>query len=48
MRCSDYEELLSAYVSDELSRTQKEFIEEHLAGCADCRETLAGYNRVRR
>jgi hypothetical protein len=47
MRCSDYEELLSAYAGDELSRAQREFIEEHLAVCADCRETLAGFQNVR-
>jgi anti-sigma factor RsiW len=48
MRCSDYEELLSAYANDELSRTQREFVEEHLAGCAACRQTLAGYAGARR
>jgi hypothetical protein len=47
MRCFDYEELLSAYAGDELSRAQREFIEEHLAVCADCRETLAGFQNVR-
>jgi outer membrane lipoprotein-sorting protein len=48
MRCSDYEELLSAYAGDELSRAQSEFIEEHLAVCADCRDALAGFKNVRR
>jgi predicted anti-sigma-YlaC factor YlaD len=43
MNCKDLEELLSAYADDELSRTQKEFVEEHLSSCADCRETLAEY-----
>jgi anti-sigma factor RsiW len=47
MKCSDYEELLVAYAGDELSRAQREFIEEHLAVCADCRDTLAGYKNVR-
>jgi len=43
MNCRDLEELLSAYADGELSRTQREFIEEHLSGCADCRETLAEF-----
>jgi outer membrane lipoprotein-sorting protein len=47
MKCSDYEELLSAYANDELPRTQREFIEEHLAYCDTCRQTLAGYRNVR-
>ena len=47
MRCFDYEELLSAYAGDELSRAQREFIEEHLAVCADCRDALAGFKSVR-
>ena len=43
MNCRDLEELLSAYADGELPRTQREFIEEHLAVCVDCRETLAEY-----
>jgi hypothetical protein len=43
MNCRDLEELLSAYADGELSRTQREFIEEHLSGCADCRATLARF-----
>lgn len=46
MQCRDLKELLSAYADGELSRTQKEFVEEHLAGCADCRATLEGYRAV--
>jgi len=48
MNCRDLEELLSAYADGELSRTQWEFIEEHLAGCADCRATLAEFKTVGR
>jgi hypothetical protein len=48
MNCQDFEELLSAYADGELSRTQREFIEEHLAGCADCRATLAKFEAVGR
>lgn len=47
MKCSDIEELLSAYANGELSRTQREFVEEHLSGCADCRAALADYTAVR-
>jgi len=43
MNCRDLEELLSAYADGELSRTQREFIEGHLADCADCRATLADF-----
>ncbi len=48
MRCAELEELLSAYANSELSRTQKEFVEEHIANCADCREELESYTNVRR
>ena len=47
MECSDYEELLSNYANNELSNTQREFIEEHLSDCAGCRKTLTGYTSVR-
>jgi hypothetical protein len=48
MNCRDLEELLSAYADGELSRTQREFIEEHLSGCADCRATLASFEAAGR
>lgn len=48
MNCRDLEELLSAYADGELSRTQREFIEEHLSGCADCREALAEFEAAGR
>jgi len=47
MRCSDINELLSAYADGELPLTQREFVEEHLSGCADCRATLSDYRRVK-
>ena len=46
MKCKDLKELLSVYADGELSRTQKEFVEEHLAGCVDCRATLDSYRMV--
>jgi len=48
MNCKDFEELLSAYADGELPRTQREFIEEHLSSCADCRETLAQFEAAGR
>jgi hypothetical protein len=46
MNCEDLKELLSAYADGELSRTQQEFVEEHLAGCPVCRDTLKKYIKV--
>ena len=46
MRCFDYEELLSAYAAMSFP-VHGEFIEEHLAVCADCRDALAGFKSVR-
>ncbi len=48
MKCRDLKELLSAYADGELSRTQREFVEEHLAGCAECRASLERYREVNR
>lgn len=48
MKCSDYEELLSNYANNEISRTQREFIEEHISDCASCSKTLEGYASVRK
>jgi hypothetical protein len=48
MRCFDIEELLSAYANDELSRTQREFVETHIADCPDCRMKLEDFIDVRR
>ena len=41
MTHTEMEELLSAHTNGELSRAQTEFVEEHLASCADCRASLA-------
>jgi hypothetical protein len=48
MKCRDFEELLSAYADGELPRTQREFIEKHLAGCADCRRALSDFEAAGR
>ena len=47
MKHSDMEALISAYANGELHRTQREFAEEHLASCADCRSDLADNTWVR-
>ena len=46
MNCKDFKELLSAYADGELSLTQKDFIEEHLAACPDCVATVNSYKGV--
>ena len=48
MNCRDLEELLSAYADGELRGTQRDFIEEHLAGCAGCQASLAGHKQTGR
>jgi hypothetical protein len=46
MNCKDLEVLLSAYADGELTGVQRDFIEEHLAGCAECRARLADYRKT--
>jgi hypothetical protein len=47
MNCKDLGELLSAYADGELAGTQRDFLDEHLASCADCRVVLADYTQIR-
>ena len=47
MKCRDMQELLSAYADAELSSAQRDFVEEHLAGCGDCRNALDDFLRTR-
>lgn len=47
MDCKDLQELLLAYADDELSGTQRDFIEEHLKDCVKCRITLSEYRKAR-
>ncbi len=47
MDCKDLHELLLAYAEDELSGTQRDFIEEHLNDCVKCRITLTEYKKAR-
>ena len=46
MKCRDLKELMSAYVDGELSRTQRELVEDHLHSCSNCRATMEGYRTV--
>ena len=46
MNCKDFKELLSAYADGELSLTQRDFIEEHLAVCPDCMATVNSYKET--
>jgi predicted anti-sigma-YlaC factor YlaD len=48
MKCSELYELISAYADGELNRTQRQFVEEHLDECPDCRALLAEHIRTRR
>ena len=47
MRCKEVEEMLSAFANDELSPSDRKIVEQHLESCANCREKLAGYTKVR-
>ena len=47
MNHTDINELLSAYSNGELAATQREFVEEHLGTCDECRADLDSYNQVR-
>jgi len=48
MKHVDISEMLSAYANDEVSRTQREFIDEHLTNCLECRDELADYRTVKK
>ncbi len=46
MSCDEFEPMLSAYVDGELAADDRRRIEEHLAGCEACRQSLAELNAV--
>lgn len=48
MNCRDFKPLLSAYADGELSQTQRDFVGEHLARCAQCQATLDDFRLVNR
>ncbi len=45
MRCSDVQQKLDLFATQELAPSVRERIEEHLESCADCREALAKLRR---
>ena len=47
MKCKRVRALLSAFDSDEVSATERNMIERHLSGCADCWAALAAYRALR-
>ena len=47
MSCDKIRELLAGYQDDELDPAQYEMVQNHLAGCADCREDLARLDKVK-
>ncbi len=47
MKHSDINELLSAYVNNEASMSQREYVEEHLLTCSDCRDELDAFRGMR-
>ena len=47
MNHAEINELLSAYSNGELTATQRDFVDEHLGACEECRIDLESYNRVR-
>ena len=47
MNCKDLKILLSAYANDELSTSELETVNAHLAGCSDCKTTLSAFQAVR-
>lgn len=46
MKCSQVQELLSAYCDGELAEDQRSDVSDHLLGCSDCARELAGFERL--
>ena len=44
--CVRFEELISAYIDNELDTSDKSFIEEHLKSCADCSNLFVLYREM--
>lgn len=45
MNCEQAEDILSAYLDNILETTERTEVESHLAGCAECSETLGAFRR---
>lgn len=46
MKCSEVQEMLSAYCDGELADAQRSRLSDHLRNCSDCAEELAGFERL--
>lgn len=46
--CDNYGTTLSAYFDGEVRGGEARMLEAHLENCADCKDTLAVYNTIRR
>jgi hypothetical protein len=46
MKCEQYEELFAGFIDDNITPADREKLEEHLVGCAGCREELAAMQKV--
>ena len=44
--CNDFEELISAYADDELTESERQRVEKHLAECDDCSSLLRIYSEI--
>ena len=44
--CREIEELLADYLQGALPRVEDDRVEEHLRQCADCRESVALWNKL--
>ncbi len=42
MKCSECQELINAYLDDELEEQLRTSLESHLSGCPDCSHKAAG------
>ena len=47
MNCEQIRELLAGYQDGELDNDQRQRVEKHLEGCAECREDLAQLEKVK-
>jgi hypothetical protein len=46
MKCEQYEELFAGFVNNEITPADRKKLEDHLMGCAGCREELAEMQKV--
>ena len=46
MKCEQYEGLFAGWINNELKPAERETLEQHLNGCAACREELASMQQL--